>query len=220
MVSWIESAYEMLVMQDISGEHAERVFDRFLEGFFQNMGDGSTESTPHLSDESKDEPEFQDLPPAMQEGLRALVFFVQVVLPCGLHVRTSPARLFVRARRGDREALMTLLAIDNTVIVDPAISHHLMGQQDGSLLLRQAMDAKPKIGTDYQWKARMAAALRDMAEPLGAVVRHEDIIDLFHAFAEDCDGCEHGDPDIGPAECRAFEKRVNVEKKFWKDKGG
>lgn len=200
-------------MPGITGEDAERIFDRFMDGYFRVMGDLLLQSDQPASEEA----DIKEQSPEFQNGIQAIIFLLQVVIPCALQSRTTPARLLTRARRGDQDALSVLLQIDSTVLVDPDISRHLMSQPNGNIMLKEAIDTVPKLGSDYQWKARMAAALREIAKQMEVVLRHEDIIDLFHAFAKDFDGLEHGDPDMGPTEYRAFEKRVNVEKKFWQD---
>ena len=185
---------------------------RLLEFHFQMLHAKCTYVSPPVEPITG---ELGDVPPEVHRVVMGLLFMMQVVMPCFVLYQVAPDELLASARSGDLKAIAKLLHLDDIIVTDPEISAHIFTNPKGLALLRQQLTSSPKIEPNDCWKARLAALIHTRAQEMNSPLSYDDIANLFHALAMDCDGSERGDESIRFLGERSFARRAQREKKYW-----
>lgn len=152
--------------------------------------------------EIKDDISPPPVDPAIKAKMLALLqsmslessFFVLVTVPCWLVYRTSPTRLYHKARQGDFTSLEKLLNLDPLMLHDPAIGKKIqeLRLKNKNTKYEKLLEAPLKDHhlnvTSLQMKYAIGGLLSAFAAVLKLKLSAPDIQRLFDAVAKDFDG--------------------------------
>lgn len=148
-------------------------------------------------------------------------FFILVHTPCWLLYRTSPTRLYRKARNGNVDALSKLLNLDPLMIHDPLIGRQIhriryQGKPKTYSKLMEAPLKKLKVKIDSRrMKYAAAGLISAIAHVINQRLTERDIHDLFDTVAKDVTGNAHAvdlDLIVSP---ETFAKAIYRERQFW-----
>lgn len=148
-------------------------------------------------------------------------FFMLVHIPCWLLYKTSPTRLYRKARSGDTKALNKLLRLDALMIHDPSIGRAIqrLRYQGKKAAYRKCLEApllapQGKI-SQKRMKYVLAGFLSSLAHLTKQRLTEREIRDLFHDANRDISKDTHSfdlDVLVNPS---TFAKAVERERKSW-----
>lgn len=148
-------------------------------------------------------------------------FFMLVHIPCWLLYKTSPTRLYRKARSGDTKALNKLLRLDALMIHDPSIGRAIqrLRYQGNKAAYRKCLEApllapQGKI-SQKRMKYVMAGFLSALAHLIKQRLTERELRDLFHDANRDRSK-DHLSFDLDVlVNPPAFAKAVERERKSW-----
>lgn len=149
-------------------------------------------------------------------------FFVLVTVPCWLVYRTSPTRLYRKARQGDFTSLKKLLNLDPLMLHDPTIGKRIQALRfkNRTSKYKELLEAPLKDHhlnvTSLQMKYAIGGLLSAFAAVLKQKLSAPDIQRLFNAVAKDFDGhlSDHELP-VGDSFARAIYRYRHEWLKFF-----
>lgn len=153
------------------------------------------------------------------EGVLEGSFFLLVIAPCWLLYRTTPTRLYRKARLGDTDALEKLLRLDPLMLHDPTIGKQIQAfrfknKNNVYQTLLEAPLKRPKGKfTRKKMKYAIAGLISALATSLKFELEEPDIRALFDAVAKDSEG-KSIDTDIADSP-EAFSKAIRRDRIYW-----
>ena len=192
---------------------------RQIKPVMENM---LTESLQEIKDDLSPHP----VDPVQKEQMLTLLqhmnmessFFVLVTVPCWLIYRTSPTRLYRKARQGNFDALEKLLSLDPLMLHDPTIGKQIqkfrLNNKSGkyeNLLAATLKDHHLNV-TPQQMKYAAGGLLSAFAVVMKQKLTAPDIQKLFNAVSNDFDGKLY-DPDLAVGS--SFARRIFSYRKDW-----
>lgn len=165
--------------------------------------------------------------PAVKEGFLNMFsegelegsFFLFVIAPCWLLYRTTPTRLYRKARLGDLDALEKLLRLDPLILHDPTVGKQIQAfrfknKNNAYQTLLEAPLKRPKAKiTRKKMKYAIAGLISAMATSFKFELEEPDIRALFDAVAKDSED-KSIDTDIADSP-EAFSKAIQRDRTFW-----
>ena len=146
-------------------------------------------------------------------------FFVRVWVPCFVHYRTFPTRLFARARHGDVNAICDLLRLDKSVLAEPRIAEHVhqlaaKGVKRGFGVVGTAFKGTPGKLTRKAVKTGIAGLVSHLMGGLDATLNAPELRRAFDAWARDSEKGELRDGDL-PLGDEAWAKEIQRKREGW-----
>lgn len=146
-----------------------------------------------------------------------MLFFFKVWGPCWLHYKTSPTKLFRKARRGRVNAMKKLLRLDNSVLFDPVLAerfHQIKARKSRAEYEDLLMAINNPVNQEIdpkKIKLIIAALISDFSVKHGKRLTAPVIRELFDAISQDR-GRGRFDRDL-PKSSEAFSQEIRRERK-------